>query len=115
MTFCMKEMKQLAALLFISIFLGCGDSGREHTPVVTDRLNLPPVTTDEANGNILAAVRRHQQDSFPSFLEVVLGPSPVQRPSLDEMLARADDRVCAALYVEVATEDLVARLTGRRV
>lgn len=38
-----------------------------------------------------------------------------QAVALDEMLARADDRVCAALYVEVATEDLVARLTGRRV
>jgi adenylate kinase len=35
--------------------------------------------------------------------------------ALDEMLAARSESVCAALYVEVSTDLLTARLTGRRI
>lgn len=38
-----------------------------------------------------------------------------QAVALDEMLARSGSSVCAALYVEVAPELLMERLTGRRI
>ena len=63
--------------------------------IVGKRLGQP----DAAAGAIL--------DGFPRTV--------AQAGVLDEMLAARSESVCAALYVEVPTELLTARLTGRRI
>ena len=63
--------------------------------MVEDRLSRP----DCAVGAIL--------DGFPRNLD--------QARALDDLLAKAGHRVTKALYVAVEREDLIARLTGRRI
>ncbi len=63
--------------------------------IVAARLAKP----DATRGAIL--------DGFPRTV--------AQAVTLDEMLVGRGDRVCAALYVEVPTDLLTARLTGRRI
>jgi adenylate kinase len=63
--------------------------------IVRQRLEQP----DAASGAIL--------DGFPR--------TKAQSVALDEMLARSGTAVSAALYVEVAAELLMERLTGRRI
>jgi adenylate kinase len=65
------------------------------TRVVGQRLREP----DVAAGAIL--------DGYPRTRD--------QAEALDELLARGHDRVAAALYVEVDQDELVRRLSGRRV
>jgi len=63
--------------------------------MVEDRLSRP----DCAAGAIL--------DGFPRNLD--------QAAALDELLAKYDHKVSRAIYIRVEREDLIARLTGRRV
>ncbi len=63
--------------------------------MVEDRLSRP----DCAAGAIL--------DGFPRNLD--------QAASLGELLAKYDQKVSRAIYIRVEREDLIARLTGRRV
>jgi adenylate kinase len=76
--------------------------GSELGDQVPDALTIEVVArrlarSDSASGAIL--------DGFPR--------TRAQAEALDEILARTDDRVVAALYVEVPSDALVDRLSGR--
>ena len=59
--------------------------------------------------------RVHEADAVDGAILDGFPRTRHQAVALDEMLARAGDKVTAALYVEVATEELVNRLAGRRI
>ena len=91
--------------------LRAGDGLGEHVRAYVEKGRLVP--DDLAIEVVRARLRRDDAaagailDGFPR--------TRAQAEALDRMLAKVGSRVTAALYVEVAPEKLVERLTGRRI
>ena len=87
-----------------------GELGRE----VRDFVAAGALVPDEIAVRVLDG-RVHEADAAAGAILDGFPRTRQQAVALDEMLARADDKVVAALYVEVTTDELINRLAGRRI
>jgi adenylate kinase len=96
----------------IIVLLGAPGAGKgTQAERLATSLGLPHVST----GELFRAALKGETALGAKVRKTGFPRTVAQAMALDEMLASRSESVCAALYVEVSTDLLTARLTGRRI